>query len=58
MIIGLSGKKQSGKDTVCKIIQDLTSNNYANNSIDSIGRRVVENNRMYNSSWLKKAICR
>ena len=31
MIIGISGKKQSGKDTVGKIIQYLTSDAYINN---------------------------
>lgn len=58
MIVGLSGKKQSGKDTVCQIIQYLATYPNSLDKTDGVNRSfnsfVMDMGMGWNPSWQKK----
>lgn len=57
MIIGISGKKQSGKDTVCKIIQYLMmikNNNSTSDPQEFIYYYINNNENVVSSGWQRK----
>lgn len=58
MLIGLSGKKQSGKDTVCEIIQYLTTYPNSLDKTDGVNRSFnsfsMDMGMGYDSNWQRK----